>query len=281
MLRGALAGIGAAEVVQAARLVHTGEVISLVRALDSPNPPAGRPALRRWSRQHNVLRDLGSGKYAVLNDDVVEFALQGSSHWDSLGHFGAIDDTPGVFHGGGGLEEIGPDATAGRLGIDAFAPGIVARGVLIDAVGPGRDRMDNAELVTATIVLERLAETGITLRQGDVVCVYTGAELSLDEATAMPAATPGLAADTVPIWREARIAGLVCDNIAVDPIPVGAYPIHRGVLRGLGVPLGEMWRLRQLAQSCRVDGVYEFLLVSVPLNIPGAFGSPANAVAIR
>jgi hypothetical protein len=42
-----------------------------------------------------------------------------------------------------------------------------------------------------------------------------------------------------------------------------------------------LWALEELATACREDGVYEFLLVSVPLNLPYAFGSPANAVAIR
>jgi hypothetical protein len=47
------------------------------------------------------------------------------------------------------------------------------------------------------------------------------------------------------------------------------------------MPLGELWDLDELASECASDGVYEFMLVSVPLYIPGGVGSPANAYAIR
>jgi kynurenine formamidase len=49
----------------------------------------------------------------------------------------------------------------------------------------------------------------------------------------------------------------------------------------MGIQLGELFALDELAEKCRADGVYEFLFVSIPLNVKGAFGSPANAIAIR
>jgi hypothetical protein len=45
--------------------------------------------------------------------------------------------------------------------------------------------------------------------------------------------------------------------------------------------LGEMWWLQDLADDCAADGVWEFMAVSSPLNIPGGVGSPPNAVAIK
>jgi len=74
---------------------------------------------------------------------------------------------------------------------------------------------------------------------------------------------------------------LASDNIAVEVFPVKEFSMHIGALRNLGVPLGELWALKELTARCRDDRVFEFLFVSVPLNIRGAFGSPANAVAIR
>jgi hypothetical protein len=47
------------------------------------------------------------------------------------------------------------------------------------------------------------------------------------------------------------------------------------------MPLGELWDLDELADECATDGLHEFMLVSVPLYIPGGVGSPANAYAIR
>jgi len=45
--------------------------------------------------------------------------------------------------------------------------------------------------------------------------------------------------------------------------------------------LGELWHLDDLADDCASDGVWEFLLVAKPLNLTGAVGSPANALAIK
>ena len=53
------------------------------------------------------------------------------------------------------------------------------------------------------------------------------------------------------------------------------------VLGLLGIPIGEMWDLDALAADCAVDGVYEFLLTSAPLNLHQGVGSPANALAIK
>ena len=48
-----------------------------------------------------------------------------------------------------------------------------------------------------------------------------------------------------------------------------------------GMALGELWWTEALAADCGGDGVYEGLLVSAPMNGPGAIGSPANALIIK
>jgi hypothetical protein len=57
--------------------------------------------------------------------------------------------------------------------------------------------------------------------------------------------------------------------------------LHWPLIALLGMHLGELWRLDELADECAADGRYEFMLVAKPLNLLGGFGSPANAVAIR
>jgi hypothetical protein len=47
------------------------------------------------------------------------------------------------------------------------------------------------------------------------------------------------------------------------------------------MPLGELWDLDELAEECARDGIYEFMLASAPLYVPGGVGSPANAYAIK
>jgi kynurenine formamidase len=226
----------------------------------------------------------------VINDDTVEFSLQGSTHWDSFAHFGLIE--PGhdaVFYGGAGISETYPTGEPEALGIQAFGGAIVTRGVLIDAVaemeGLGGEFLSPGSAITAEVVERCLKGQNQTLEQGDAVLIYTGFErrflhdMSL-AGTVDGGSVPGIDGSTLRIWRDARIAVLAADNVGLESIPPD-FAVHVGALRNLGIPLGEMWALDELAIKCRSDRRYDFLFVSVPLNIPGAFASPANAVAIR
>ena len=128
----------AAKAAAAARLVRTGEVFSLDLPLDGPPlvaAPAGRPALQHRARMHNEVRPRPGHGHVVVNDDVVELAMQGSSHWDALAHWGAIE--PGddaVFFGGATLDETFPAFGASTLGIGLLGGAVVTRGVLLDLV---------------------------------------------------------------------------------------------------------------------------------------------------
>jgi hypothetical protein len=58
-------------------------------------------------------------------------------------------------------------------------------------------------------------------------------------------------------------------------------PLHGALIRDLGLTLGEMFWLDDLAADCDADGVHEFLFVGQPLRITGAVGSPINPLAIK
>jgi hypothetical protein len=49
----------------------------------------------------------------------------------------------------------------------------------------------------------------------------------------------------------------------------------------MGMLIGEMFDLEQLAERCAADGRYEFMLVAPPLPITGAVASPVNPLVIR
>jgi kynurenine formamidase len=85
------------------------------------------------------------------------------------------------------------------------------------------------------------------------------------------------------LW-DSRVAAIGTDCPAVEPWPwdfkdPGA--LHYRTLSLLGLPLGEQFNLEKLAADCAEDKRYEFMLVSVPLNLPGGIASPPNAVAIK
>jgi kynurenine formamidase len=56
---------------------------------------------------------------------------------------------------------------------------------------------------------------------------------------------------------------------------------HPVLLSLLGMPLGELWQLDELAEDCRADSIWEFLLTAHPLALTGGVGSPANALAVK
>jgi hypothetical protein len=56
-------------------------------------------------------------------------------------------------------------------------------------------------------------------------------------------------------------------------------PLHEHCLFKLGVHLGELWLLRDLAAWLRANDRSAFLLTAPALRLPGSVGSPVNPVA--
>ena len=56
-------------------------------------------------------------------------------------------------------------------------------------------------------------------------------------------------------------------------------PIHNKCLFRLGVPLGELWYLEELAGWLSANGRNRFFLTAPPLRLTGAVGSPVTPVA--
>jgi kynurenine formamidase len=279
------------KVLQAVQVVRTGEVISLDLPLDGPPlvpGPAGRPELVHTPRMHNEVRPRGRDGYVVVNDDVIQLSMQGSSHWDALAHWGGIE--PGddsVFFGGATMTETFPEFGAKTLGIGLLGGAVVTRGVLIDLVehvhGPDAHYLADGVKVDRALVEEALERRSVDLTPGDAVCFRTGFHTRLREVRqdAAPLQSPGLEIDTLDLFAEAGTFALISDNPSVEPIPMPTGRFHTVAMKHLGIHLGELWALDALADACRRDGRYEFLLVSSPLSVARAFGSPANAVAIR
>ena len=92
-----------------------------------------------------------------------------------------------------------------------------------------------------------------------------------------------------PIRSETRSAGrwavqsALSRNMSRSP-PTGsgrypAMPLHAHCLFKLGLNLGEIWWLKDLAHYLRDNKRSRFLLTAPPLRLPGAVGSPATPVA--
>jgi kynurenine formamidase len=281
---GSLALLTPERVVAAAQLVRDGTVVSLNLPLTEPDPPLfGREPV-----QHSI--------YAIdrntLDDRVDAFFPQASSQWDGLRHVRAREF--GYF---GGVE-IEPQPGPGALGIEHWAEhGIVGTGVLLDIVrlraeqGVAYDPL-GGEALTEDDLQAAAAAQGVEIDAGDIVCLRTGwieayrqlppprrAEVSAHPRISGLSGSEGVARY---IW-DAGISALAADNPTVEVAPgdpaIGS--LHRRLIPSLGLALAELLDLERLAGLCAADGRWRFLFVAVPMNLPGAVGSPANAVAIR
>jgi kynurenine formamidase len=252
----------------------------------------------------------------VICDDVVVMTLQYSTQWDSLAHIGQLFDADGdgepeiVFYNGyrAGEHIIGPvDYRGGReiargehvgaqaLAIDAMAAhGVQGRGVMIDLEAHcGR----GGSFVGYDALMRIIEADKVTVEEGDFVCFRTGydrvlLDLRKNPDPAVLAANPGAGLDgrdrRLLDWiTRSGVVALISDNRAVEQIPsrpctedpCASLPLHAHCLFKLGVYLGEIWHLSELAEWLRAHGRSRFLLTAPPLRLPGAVGSPANAIA--
>lgn len=56
--------------------------------------------------------------------------------------------------------------------------------------------------------------------------------------------------------------------------------LHDNLLALFGMPIGEMFDLDKLAQTCMLHNRWSFFFTSSPLNFPGGVASPPNAICI-
>ncbi|NND20541.1 MAG: cyclase family protein, partial [Silicimonas sp.] len=96
---------------------------------------------------------------------------------------------------------------------------------------------------------------------------------------------PGVAFETAYWIKEHDIAGICADTWGCEVRPnetdEANQPWHWVVIPAIGIAMGEIFYLRELAEDCAQDGVYEFLFTAPPLHLPGGAGSPINPQAIK
>lgn len=278
-----------AAVASAAALVRRGAVFPLGWRLELPDPPMfGRKPL-----QH-VVHAFPNG----TDDHYDSFYPQGSSQWDALAHIGHPE---AGFYGGRSARLVGDPAT-NPLGIEWWARrGIAGRFVLADVAGrrSRQGRPLDPTLPTPIEVGEleaTLSDQGVRLGTGDILLIrfgwiewYEAADATIRQRVADlgHTPTPGLAQDEATaawLWDH-HVAAVAADNPGVEVYPADPLHLeqflHYRLLTFLGMALGELFQLDQLAADCARDGVYEGLFTAAPLNKQSGSGSPANALALK
>lgn len=307
--------IGPAQTLAGVREVREGVSFSLSLPLDVPRqpalnprrrPPHLEPAMQNGAPYFN--HPLGvaiPGATDVISDDRVTLSPQYSTQWDALGHVGGLFDANGdgepepVGYNGfsvshGPVRSLEDYQGAQALSVaPAARHGVQGRGVLVDLFhhfGQERKAVGYADL-------QRILEAEqVEVRSGDILCLHTGfANLALslgpeDDHQVLRsscAVLDGTDARLLQWISESGIAAIAADNYAVEErrqaLPAGMrgalLPLHEHCLFKLGIPLGEMWYLTDLARWLRGHGRNAFLLTAPPLHLPGAVGSPVNPIA--
>ena len=95
--------------------------------------------------------------------------------------------------------------------------------------------------------------------------------------------------DTAKWFWNKHFAAVAGDMIGFEHVPpivdgeekgIDSLVLHPWFLSLFGMPIGELWYLKDLSEMCQRMGRYSFLLTSSPLNVPGSVGSPPNALAV-
>jgi hypothetical protein len=279
------------------------------------HPPKLRPTERDGKPIMNFpLNRIDQRHTDIISDDVVVLTLQYSTQWDSLAHVGGLFDVDGdgkpemVYYNGyrAGIDVVGPldyrgggeaphegPSGARALGIENMAKTCIqGRAVMIDLhahYGRERKMVGHAELMA---ILEK---DKVVVEPGDLVCLRTGFDNLILEMGGNPDGNRLATSCPVLDGRDERLqnwvtksglVALISDNYAVEAHPsrdcdgpsCAALPLHAHCLFKLGVNLGELWYLSELADWLRANGRSRFLLTAPPLRLPGAVGSPATPV---
>ena|ERR1700730_8682791 len=290
---GTLNYITPACITAAARLVTRGKVFALGIPLQREGPQSG--TRQRFNPIHTMFRDGGDRPMDAAavaemqgyggSDDMIVMPLQSVTQWDSLAH---IFDSGKMWNGYDA--SLVTSQGAAKNSIDKTTDRIAGRGVLLDvarhksaaSLEPGYAiTVDDLE---ATATAER-----VEVRSGDILLVRTGhmkryldkgiwAHFDLDDS-------PGVSVHTTP-WLHAReVAAIATDNYAVEvrpsEIPGFRNPFHVVAIPNMGLTLGEIFYLEELAADCAADGRWEFMLVAPPLPVTRGVGTPINPYAMK
>ena len=280
------------DIVRAAGLIRTGKVFALGIPLDRNGPQTGLFG-GRWNPIHTMLAtgtDAVAGRQDKVPgvryaDDALNMPVQAATHWDALGH---------VFYDEkmyNGFDAREADSSGlGKLGIEHTRNKMVGRGVLLDVARfRGVPWLEDGEAISNDELDKCAKEANVEIRRGDFVILRMGQMERCLRQKAWGAyaggPAPGVRFENCYWCHEKEIAAICSDTWGVEVRPnetnEANQPWHWVVIPAMGLTMGEMFYLKELAEDCRADGIYEFFFCGPPLIITGGTGSPINPQAIK
>jgi len=263
-------------VLNAVKLIKTGEVIELSHPLNAAMPLAPgrvydmqvkRTAVSTLSNKRNGNEELITAEMGQVGTQFDGFAHQ--TH-DNV-HYNCFK-----------TEDIVTRTGFTKLGIENVGM-LMTRGVLIDVAGfKGVDMLGDTYEITVADLEGAIKRQNLTFQPGDAIIIHTGwGKLWDKDSVRYGKSNPGigvkaaefliakdpllLGADTAPV------------EVAPNPDPLISLPIHQIALVIYGVHLLENLKLDELVSK----NVSEFAFVMQPLKLQGATGSTVAPAALR
>ena len=274
--RGAANHMTPALVLNAARLIRTGDVIEIGQVLRVGMPIQ---ATRRFDLHTKRTVMNSQSNQRGSNEEVVTTELgQVGTQFDGFAHQSHGDSLYNCFK----ISDISTRTGFTKLGVEKVGT-LMTRGVLIDVAGlKGVDTLPDTYEITVQDVQQALQKHSVALRPGDAVLIYTGwgRLWEKDNARYMKSAPGiGVAAAEWLVTQDPLLVGADNGPVEVSPNPDAqiSLPVHQIMLVVHGIHLLENLKLDELAAK----GVHEFAFVMQPLKIQGGTGSTVAPVAIR
>jgi kynurenine formamidase len=283
---GTLNFVTAEKRVAAGRLIRTGKVFDLGMPFDAHGPQIGSPY--RFNPIHLMsltpLDPFPTADGLIGSDDVVIMGLQSATQWDALCHIGydglLYNDTP--------ADAVSALTGATRNSFANCVERLLSRGVLLDIARLHEvDRLADSTEVTAEDLDAATARQQVEVASGDILLIRTGAYRSFSEGDLerYMGPEPGLGLSCLEWLHQHEVAAIALDNYAVEVMPPkvkeASFPFHMAAIRDMGLTLGEMFNLEELASDCEEDRVWDFLFTGTGLKVSRSAGSPVTPLAVK
>jgi kynurenine formamidase len=263
-------------VLNAVKLIKTGEVIELGHPLNAQMPlAAGRVYDMQVKR--TAPSDLANKRYGNEELIIAEMGQVGTQ-FDGFAH----QTVNNVHYNCFKTEDIATRNGFTKLGIEKVGM-LMTRGVLIDVAGfKGVPMLGDTYEITVEDLEGAIKKQNLTFQPGDAIIIHTGwGKLWTTDPARYGKGNPGIGVKAAEflIAKDPMLLGADTAPVEVNPNPdkLISLPLHQIALVINGVHLLENLKLDELAAK----NVSEFAFVMQPLKLQGATGSTVAPAALR
>jgi kynurenine formamidase len=206
----------------------------------------------------------------TIEDQQIAFHGSSFTHIDALCH----GDYNGTTYNGYPVADVITTAGCRKLAIDTLAAGVITRGVVIDIPFlKGVKSLEPDTHVYPEDVEAFEKKAGVTIGPGDAVFLHTGRW-----TTGKPSGYD----ITMGPWLKDRGVSIVSGDAIQDVSTIQGLtlPLHHYILVAMGANIIDNADLEKAVETARQLKRWEFMLIVLPVAVPGGTGYPVNPLAI-